>query len=56
MSEKIIERDCKTCIYSNWKSEENNGCTRWECEYVNRDQVVKAFEMYLRKKEAEGKE
>ena len=27
------ERDCKNCIHANWKSENDNGCTQWECNY-----------------------
>ena len=35
------ERNCKDCIYANWKSEYDNGCTKWDCEYVNKKEVAK---------------
>lgn len=38
-----MERDCKTCIYSNFKNENDNGCTRWDCEYINRQEAIEAY-------------
>ena len=31
-----MERDCKNCIYHT-----EDGCTKWECEYVNKKEVAK---------------
>jgi hypothetical protein len=30
-------RDCNTCI---WHTE--NGCASWDCDYISRDEAVKA--------------
>ena len=37
-----MDRDCKNCVYSNM-TEHSNGCTRWNCEYINIDEAVKAW-------------
>ena len=41
-----MDRDCKNCIYANWESEYDNGCTKWGCEYVSREEAIKAVEFY----------
>ena len=43
-----MERDCKNCIYANWKSEYDNGCTKWDCEYTPKDEVISVYEKYKR--------
>ena len=45
-----MERDCKNCIYANWNGNDN-GCTKWDCEYTPKDEVIKMYE----KIKAEGK-
>lgn len=34
-----MERDCKNCIYANWNGNDN-GCTKWDCEFVNRKDAI----------------
>lgn len=48
-----MERDCKTCIYSNFKSENDNGCTAWSCEYINRREAIRVYKEYLEKQNSE---
>ena len=38
-----MERDCRSCIYANWRSEYDNGCSKWDCEYVNKKEVAKVL-------------
>ena len=37
-----MDRDCKNCVYSNM-TEHTNGCTRWDCEYINIEEAVEAW-------------
>ena len=40
-------RDCKTCVYA--KTPENsydNGCTAWECEFIDRKEAIKIYKAY----------
>lgn len=46
-----MERDCKTCIYSNFKNENDNGCTRWDCEYINRQEAIKIYKAHKAQQE-----
>ena len=36
----MSDRNCKDCIYANWKSEYDNGCSKWDCEYVSKKDAV----------------
>lgn len=38
-----MDRDCKTCIYANYRNENDNGCTRWDCEYINKQEAIDAY-------------
>lgn len=38
----MMDRDCRTCIYSNF-NEGDNGCTKWECEYISRSEAIEAW-------------
>ena len=38
-----MERDCKTCVYANYKNENDNGCTRWDCEYINKQEAIDTY-------------
>ena len=38
-----MDRDCKNCIYANWNGNDN-GCTKWDCEYTPKDEVIKIYE------------
>jgi len=34
-----MDRDCKNCIYKT-----DDGCTKWDCEYINRGEIVAELE------------
>ena len=38
-----MDRDCKTCAYSSPGQGISNGCTAWECEYINRREAIEAY-------------
>lgn len=44
-----MERDCKNCIYKT-----DDGCSKWDCEYTPKDEVISVYEKY--KKIVEGKD
>ena len=46
-----MERDCKTCVYANYKNENDNGCTRWDCEYINRQEAIEIYKAYKAQQE-----
>lgn len=35
-----MDRDCKTCVHQT-----ADGCSAWECEYINRDEAIEAYEI-----------
>ena len=40
----MSKRDCKTCVYARTPDDPyNNGCTAWDCEYINREEAIKAW-------------
>lgn len=43
------KRDCKTCAHHT-----EDGCQSWDCEYINREEAVKAWKE-LHKEESNGK-
>lgn len=36
-----MERDCKNCIRGTI-----DGCTAWDCDYINRKEALKIWEAY----------
>ena len=36
-----MERDCKNCIRGTI-----DGCTAWECDYINRKEAIEIWEAY----------
>ncbi len=36
-------RNCKNCVYASHITAYDNGCTAWECEYIPRDEAIKAW-------------
>ena len=48
-----MDRDCKNCIYANWNGNDN-GCSKWDCEYTPKDEVISVYKKY--KKIVEGKD
>ena len=50
----MMERDCKTCAYSSpFGGANDNGCTAWGCEYINKNEAIQAWK---EKKQAENNE
>ena len=41
------DRDCKNCIYANYKDEYDNGCTKWECEYISKQEAIKLLDQIV---------
>lgn len=41
-----MERDCQNCIRSKGVTEYDNGCTSWDCDYINRTKAIKIYEAY----------
>ena len=42
-----MDRDCKTCAYSSPGEGIGNGCTAWECEYINRQEAIKVYKTVM---------
>lgn len=37
-------RDCETCVHARpFGGENDNRCSVWECDYINRDKAIKAY-------------
>lgn len=37
-------RDCETCVHARpFGGENDNRCSVWECEYINRDKAIEAY-------------
>ena len=37
-------RDCETCIYARpYGGENDNRCSAWSCEYINRKEAIEAY-------------
>lgn len=39
-------RDCKTCVYSTKQTDFDNGCTAWDCEYIDRKEAIEVYKAY----------
>lgn len=49
------DRDCENCAHAKpFGGENDNRCDAWECEYINRQEAIKAYKA-RREEEAEGK-
>lgn len=39
-------RDCENCVYARpFGGENDNRCSAWSCEYINRHDAIEAYEM-----------
>lgn len=39
-------RDCETCIHARpYGGENDNRCSAWSCEYINRNEAIEAYEI-----------
>lgn len=49
-------RDCENCVYARpYGGENDNRCSAWSCEYINRDEAIEAWETLKAMKESEAK-
>lgn len=43
----MSDRDCKNCLYARTPDDPNdNGCTAWDCEYINRREAIEIYKAY----------
>ena len=46
-------RDCETCVYAKpFGGENDNRCSAWSCEFIDRHEAIKAYETLKSMKEA----
>lgn len=44
---QMNDRDCRTCAYSRPSDDMyDNGCTAWDCEYINRREAIEIYKAY----------
>ena len=37
-------RDCESCVYARpFGGENDNRCSAWSCEYINRDEAIETY-------------
>lgn len=49
-------RDCETCIHARpYGGENDNRCSAWSCEYINRDEAIECYEIVKAMRETEGR-
>lgn len=42
------DRDCRTCVYSRTSDDMyDNGCTAWDCEYINRREAIAVWKEFI---------
>lgn len=43
----MSDRDCKNCLYARTPDDPySNGCTAWDCEYINRKEAIEIYKAY----------
>ena len=41
-------RDCNTCVYARTPDDMyDNGCTAWDCEYINRKEAIEIYKQIV---------
>ena len=47
-------RDCENCVHAKpFGGENDNRCSAWSCEYINRDEAIEAYETLKAMRESE---
>lgn len=47
-------RDCENCVYARpYGGENDNRCSAWSCEYINRHEAIEAWETLKAMRETE---
>lgn len=50
-------RECETCVNARpFGGENDNRCSVWECEYINRDKAIEAYKIIKAMREEEGEQ
>lgn len=40
-----MERNCESCVHAKpFGGKDDNRCSAWECEYINRAEAIEAYE------------
>lgn len=48
----MSDRDCKNCLYARTPDDpNNNGCTAWSCEFIDRREAIKLIKSIVRCKD-----
>lgn len=48
-------RDCESCVHARpFGGENDNRCSAWSCEYINRGEAIEAYEMLKAMREAKS--
>jgi len=51
-----MKRDCETCVYAKpYGGENDNRCSAWSCEYINRAEAIECYELVKAMRETEAK-
>lgn len=49
-------RDCEKCVYARpYGGENDNRCSAWSCEFIDRNEAIEAYETLKAMREAEAK-
>lgn len=46
---ETMDRDCNNCVRCG-----RNGCTAWDCDYINREEAIKAWKEKYGKEKHDG--
>lgn len=50
-----MERKCESCVHAKpFGGENDNRCSAWSCEYINRAEAIEAYELVKAMREAKG--
>ena len=42
----MSNRDCESCVHAKpFGGDNDNRCSAWSCEYINRDEAIEAYEI-----------
>lgn len=48
-------RDCENCVHARpYGGENDNRCSAWSCEFIDRNEAIEAWETLKAMREAEG--
>ena len=49
-------RECESCVHARpYGGENDNRCSAWSCEYINRAEAIECYELVKAMREAEAK-